>query len=190
MIMNVYDFDGTIYNGDSTRDFFFYLLSIDKKVASVLPSFGLAAIKYKLGIINKTKMKETFYRFLKLFNDGEIDKFVTRFWNENIKKIYSWYYDKHKDSDVIISASPDFILEPICKKLNVKLICSKVNIKNGDYIGLNCHGEEKVKRFREVYGDTCIDEFYSDSKIDLPLASLAKEAFLVKRGGKIIKWKM
>ena len=33
--MNVYDFDGTIYKGDSTRDFFFYLLKKDFRVVKV-----------------------------------------------------------------------------------------------------------------------------------------------------------
>ena len=65
-----------------------------------------------------------------------------------------------------------------------------VNVNTGKYNGLNCHGEEKVNRFYKEYKDGSIDKFYSDLKIDLPLASLAKEAFLVKNGGKIIKWNM
>ena len=96
----------------------------------------------------------------------------------------------HEDSDVVISASPRFILEPICEELKVHLICSDVNVNTGKYNGLNCHGEEKVNRFYKEYKDATIDKFYSDLKIDLPLASLAKEAFLVKKGGKIIKWNM
>ena len=188
--MNVYDFDGTIYSGDSTFDFFFYLLKKEFKVAKVLPDFGIAAVKYKLGLLTKTKMKETFYRFLKMFSDGEIDKLVISFWSENENKIYDWYYKKHKDSDIVISASPRFILKSICKKLNVYLICSEVDVNTGRYSGLNCHGEEKVNRFCKEYSKESIDDFYSDSKSDLPLAKLAKNAFLVKKGGRIIKWKL
>ncbi|HCW56338.1 MAG TPA: haloacid dehalogenase-like hydrolase, partial [Erysipelotrichaceae bacterium] len=44
---------------------------------------------------------------------------------------------------------------------------------------LNCHGEEKVRRYREVYGDAPIDSFYSDSRSDAPLAGLAAHAYLV-----------
>lgn len=188
--MNVYDFDGTIYNGDSTRDFFFYLLKKDFRVVKVLPGFGISALKYYFGTLTKTKMKESFYRFLTLFKDGEIANHVINFWKKNKNKIYSWYYDVHENSDVVISASPRFILGPICKELKVHLICSEVNANTGKYSGLNCHGEEKVNRFYKEYKDATIDKFYSDLKIDLPLASLAKEAFLVKRGGKIIKWKL
>lgn len=186
--MNVYDFDGTIYNGDSTRDFVFYLIKKYPRVIRYMPAFVFAAMKYRFGIISKTKMKETLYRFLNSFDDGEIDKIVNDFWDSHKKNIYDWYYKKKKSSDVIISASPRFLLRHICDELNVKLICSEVDKKNGDYIGLNCFGEEKVSRFYKEYPGATIDEFYSDSKSDMPLAKLAKKAYLVKRNGEIIEW--
>ena len=89
---------------------------------------------------------------------------------------------------MIISASPRFLLRHICDELNVKLICSEVDKKNGDYIGLNCFGEEKVSRFHKEYPGATIDEFYSDSKSDEPLAKLAKKAYLVRCKGEIIEW--
>ena len=187
-IMNVYDFDGTIYNGDSTRDFVFYLIKNHPKVIRYIPVFILAAIQYRLKFISKTKMKETLYRFLNSFENDELKKIVCNFWDEHRKNIYAWYYKKKNSSDVIISASPRFLLEPICRELNVNLICSEVNIENGDYIGLNCFGEEKVSRFYKEYPGATIDEFYSDSKSDMPLAKLAKKSYLVKRNGEIIEW--
>lgn len=189
-IMNVYDFDGTIYHGDSTRDFYFYLLKRHVGIVKYLPATTIEAIRYMLGIVTKTKMKETFYRFLNDFSDGEIEKEVSDFWETNKSRIYNWYYDKRKNDDVIISASPSFILSYICKELNVTLICSEVDVKNGDYIGFNCHDVEKVKRFYEKYPNAVIDEFYSDSKSDEPLARLAKKAYLVKKDGRIVHWKL
>lgn len=187
--MNVYDFDGTIYKNDSTRDFYYYLLRHYTKVIKYLPKFILDAIKYRLDIVTKTKMKETFFRFLNSFPDGKIDKIVDEFWDIHKKKIYSWYYDIKKDDDVIISASPRYILEPICKELGVHLICSEVDVKTGDYIGLNCYGDEKVIRFYKEYPKGVIDNFYSDSKSDTPLAKLAKKAYKVNKHGKISEWR-
>ena len=187
--MNVYDFDGTIYRDDSTRDFYFYLLKHHTKIVKYLPNFILNVIKYKLDVVTKTKMKESFYRFLNSFSKDEINNLVLKFWNMNNYKIYKWYYDLKSNDDVIISASPRYILEPICNKLNVKLICSEVDINNGDYIGVNCYGEEKVKRFYKEFPSRIIDNFYSDSKSDEPLARIAKNAYLVKKGGHIIPWK-
>ncbi|MBR1844940.1 MAG: HAD-IB family phosphatase [Lachnospiraceae bacterium] len=187
--MNVYDFDGTIYKNDSTRDFYYYLLRHYTKVIRYLPKFILDAIKYRLDVVTKTKMKETFFQFLNSFGDGEIERIVDEFWDMHRKKIYDWYLNIKKDDDVIISASPRYILEPICKELGVNLICSEVDIKTGDYIGDNCYGEEKVRRFREIYSDAVIDNFYSDSKSDEPLAKIAKKAYIVKRNGMIVDWK-
>ena len=57
---------------------------------------------------------------------------------------------------------------------------SPVDRHTGRFSGLNCHGEEKVRRFREVFPEVQIDEFYSDSHSDAPLAALAKRAWLVR----------
>ena len=186
--MNVYDFDGTIYRDDSTRDFYYYLLRHHTKVIRYLPRFVLDVIKYKLDVVDKTKMKETFYRYLNTFKKGQIDELVLIFWNLHKYKIHDWYLKQKKDTDVIISASPRYLLEPICKELNVKLICSEVDKNNGDYIGVNCYGPEKVNRFYKEFPDGKIDLFYSDSKSDEPLAKIATKSYIVKKGGRIVDW--
>ena len=87
----------------------------------------------------------------------------------------------------MISASPYFLLRPICDELGIKhLIASDVDVKTGLYTGENCHGDEKVRLFKEKYGGE-IDEFYSDSHNDDPLARLSKKAFMVK-GSKLTPW--
>ena len=51
-----------------------------------------------------------------------------------------------------------------------------MNPQTGLYDGLNCHGEEKVRRMRELYPDAEIEQFYSDSLHDTPLARLARRS--------------
>ena len=90
----------------------------------------------------------------------------------------------------MISASPEFLLKPICNRLGIgTVIASAVDKKTGVYDGLNCHGEEKLKRYRQVFGDRGIFEFYSDSLSDAPLAEIAQSAFLVRKN-RIIPWIM
>lgn len=183
--MNVYDFDETIYNGDSTRDFVFRCMKRHPKALLYVPGIGItAAAYYVFHIGDKTRFKERMYRFLKVCG-GEKD--VEEFWDENIKNMKEFYSEIHRDDDVIISASPEFLLKPLEKRLNITVIASKVDIKTGKYTGLNCYHAEKVRRFREIYPDGQIDSFYSDSYSDEPLALLAKEAFIVD-GDEIIKW--
>ena len=74
------------------------------------------------------------------------------------------------------------------EKLGIKhLIASNVDPSTGKYIGENCHGKEKVRRFREEFGEAQIDAFYSDSHSDDPMAETAKKAFLIK-GEEILDW--
>lgn len=183
--MNVYDFDETIYSGDSTRDFYFYSIKKDKKLLRFLPKQGLAFLKYMFGIYTKTQFKEKFYMFLSGIED--IEKEVNLFWENNISKIKKWYLEQKREDDVIISASPEFLLSPVAEKLGFTLMASRVCSKSGKTEGENCWGEEKVIRFREKLGEAKIDKFYSDSLSDTPLALLADEAFIVKEN-ELIKW--
>ena len=149
--MNVYDFDKTIYNGDSSVDFYLYCLKKNPLILMYLPIQLFAIILYKLKLKNKKYMKEKFFSFLKKINN--VDKVVEEFWNKKRKKIKKWYLDQKKNTDIVISASPEFLLNPICKELKVnKLIASKVNKNNGKFESENCRGEEKVKRFKKEVG--------------------------------------
>ena len=176
--MNVYDFDKTIYDGDSSVDFYIFSLKRNPLIAVLLPYQAIAVMMYKLKITDKTSMKEKFYKYFKFIKN--IDSDLEIFWDKNEKKIKKWY--KKKDDDIIISASPEFLLTPICKRLKIEhLIASKVDKKTGKYDGLNCYGAEKVTRFREQFKDAEIDQFYSDSYSDSPLAGISKHSFLVDK---------
>ena len=184
--MKVYDFDNTIYRGDSTAHFYFYCLGRRPKMLKHLPATALAFLRYRFGAITKTQFKETLYRFLQCVED--MDAFVADFWQGHKKNIKQWYLDSKEPTDVVISASPYFLLEGICGELGVEcLMASNVDKIGGKYNGINCHGKEKVRRFYEKYPEGEIEEFYSDSRSDDPLAQISKAAFLVK-GDKIIKW--
>ena len=185
--MNVYDFDGTIYHGDSTRDFFKFSLKKHPALVRYLPKqlWGFFS-HYVLKRIDKTTMKQNFYCFLKGF---DAEKTLDEFWDKHEKNIYPFYKEQQKEDDIFISASPEFLLEPICKRLSINhLMASRVDIKTGTYTGKNCRDEEKVKRLYEKYGKVHIDNFYSDSEADLPLVRLADKAFLITKNGEVTSW--
>ena len=179
--INLYDFDGTIYEGDSTVDFIKYTFIKYPKSLLHIPSIIWNAIKYVLHIQGKTRMKEGFYGILKYIDD--IDNHLENFWNTHEKNIMKYYLDKKDHSkDVIISASPEFLLKPISKRLKVKyLIASRVDKQTGKTTGYNCHDIEKVKRLNDIFDDYLALEAYSDSlKSDKPMLMLANKAYIVK----------
>lgn len=185
--MNVYDFDNTIYRGDSSIDFWLFCLKHRPGIVLLLPYQFWMAFLYKLKIVEKVKFKEAFFSFLKRLPDAE--KSVCIFWDKNQNKIKEWYVKQQKEDDLVISASPLFLLEEICKRVGIKrLIATDVDIKSGSFRSPNCYGEEKVKRFRLEYPDENVNGFYSDSLSDRNMAEIAQNAFIVK-GDNINPWK-
>ena len=102
------------------------------------------------------------------------------FWNEYFCRMEPWYLEQMKSDDLIISASPEFLLRPAAEKLGVRLIATPMNPYTGKISGKNCHDLEKKRRFLEEYPEEAIENFYSDSRSDQPMAELAKSAWLVK----------
>ena len=185
MKINVYDFDNTIYKGDSSVDFFKYCLKVNHKCLLVLPKLFIVVLLYVLKIYGKEKLKSCFFSIIKYFDN--IDKIINDFWKLNNNKIKDFYLKQKKKSDVIISASPEFLLKPVANKYCFRLIASKVDKKTGKFLSNNCYGEEKVVRlFKEMKIDS-IDKFYSDSLSDEPLSKISKNSFIVKNET-IINW--
>ena len=184
--MNIYDFDGTLYDGDSTMDFLKYSIKKHPALVRFLPGMGVACLRhYLLKATDKTTMKERFYRILSGYDAQGL---LEEFWDKHQHKVFPWYPGQQEETDIVISASPEFLLEPICQRLGIKtLMASRVDPRTGKYTGLNCWGEEKVRRLAEQTGITHCDKFFSDSYSDTPLAKIADEAFLVKKG-KICPW--
>ena len=180
----VFDFDGTIYDGDSSIDFWIFCLKCDFSLTRFLPNQLLGIVLYKLRIENKEKFKSRYFSFFKGIKN--IKQVVADFWNKNETKIKDWYKKIQKEDDCVISASPEVLLAEVCNRLNIKnLIATKVDKKTGKLIGKNCHDKNKPEFFRQRFGNIEIEKFYSDSKSDLPMAKMAKEAFLVN--GNIVK---
>ncbi|MBR1677181.1 MAG: HAD-IB family phosphatase [Clostridia bacterium] len=177
--MNAYDFDDTILSGDTEVYFWKYIFGNFKKA---LP-YKEQAYKYRKlqqeGKCSREISRPVIYRFLKEFDD--ISEVVTKFWALHEKFIKPWYALAYEKTDVIISGTPLFLLKPIMQKLGIKnVIATKMDERTGELDGLWNYGEEKVRRFKEIYGDIRPEKFYSDSISDLPMARLAKEAFIVR----------
>ncbi|MDD2519294.1 MAG: haloacid dehalogenase-like hydrolase [Bacilli bacterium] len=179
MTVNLYDFDGTIYDGDSTLDFYFYCLRKQKALIRYLPIQLFYTGLYFIKVINKKKWKEKFFIFLKGIDNIEI--MVNSFWDLNYHKIKNWYLNKNRSNDIIISASPEFLLKEITLKIEVKgLIATIVDLKTGKFLSENCYGEEKVKRLLTDIPNVVVEEAYTDTYSDEPIIKLAQKGYLVK----------
>ena len=84
--MNVYDFDGTIYAGDCTLDFWKFCAKNNPKVLVALPGALIACLQFKLGVKSREQFKERFYHFLRY---GASPKKIYLLANETFKDSFS-----------------------------------------------------------------------------------------------------
>ena len=178
--MNTYDFDKTIFYPDSSACFYrFCLCHYPSAVLKTLPGSALMALRYFFGRVRAKELKQQLFSFLSDLPDT--DEAVRAFWEKNEKRILPWYLAQKRSDDLVLSASPVFLLTPICKKLGIELIATDMDSRTGVIHGENCHDAEKVRRFfaRDPKGHT--EAFYSDSLTDSPMAEIADRAYLVSK---------
>lgn len=176
--MTGYDFDKTIYKGDSSTDFFFYVVLRRPYLLLFSLWFLIVWAFYWLNCLSKKRTKELLFFFVPWISN--LDRVVDKFWVKNANKIKDWYCNQKKDDDIIISASLSFIIKPVMDMLNIKnWIATNYSVKTGKIFGKNCYGEEKLVEFKRFYPKTNLDAYYSDSISDYPIMKFAKKAFLV-----------
>lgn len=186
--MNIYDFDDTIFDGDSSVRFikysfihhpFLVTFSIIKSLKEV--------IKYIFKRSDVGSIKSVMFSFVKYIEN--LDEYMNDYVLKNQSRIKKFYLEQKRNDDVIISASFDFIVRPFCEKLGIKhIIATKYDTKKGCIIGNNCKGKEKIRRFNEIFKNKKVTKAYSDSLSDIPMFEIAKQAYLVK-GENLISYK-
>ncbi|NLP48718.1 MAG: HAD-IB family phosphatase [Clostridiales bacterium] len=184
--MNVYDFDDTIYRGESTLHLFMFYLKRDPKLILMLPKMIGGLIKYKLRLVSIDKLLNDYAapaeEYLKKIDN--IDEDLKEFWDQNMHRIKPFYLERQREDDLIISASPEFYLKELFERIGIKdYMGTLVNTKTGK-VEFVCYRENKVKAFYERYPDGVIENFYTDSWNDEPLMKISKNVFMVK-GDKI-----
>lgn len=183
--MNVYDFDDTIYRGDSEIQFLAFVRERET-FPKAKGKTRFADWLYHSRLMSLTKHEELLFTFLPQLPDRE--KWVEAFWENHRKNIKEWYRKIHREDDVVISATPAFLLEPICRELGIAtLIATRMDPLTGKILGKYNFAAEKPRRFRQVFGDSVPDAFFSDSRTDAPMARISRKAWRVE-GESVTEW--
>ena len=185
--MNVYDFDGTIFSGDCSIGFCLWCMNRHPKLwFTFFPKAIRNLILSKRGKMPEYLMQRKFFGYLTLIDD--FDEQIKRYWDKNEKKIASWYLAQKRPDDLIISASPTCIIEPIAKRLGVSFMATEYDREFGVFVNNMMYAKEKAKYIYD-HGFPVIENFYSDSLADTPLALCAEKAHLVtNKATTVIDW--
>ena len=161
----VYDFDKTLYDGETGVNFsMFYLKKYPVRSILFLMKYSKDLIFYLLKIINLTTLKERYFKFLERHSKSEIEELVDGFWETKRNKIYSWTREEleknKKECEMVIvsSASPLFLIENFLLSLGYDKVFGTNFVNDGKkgketfvakIDGENNKGKEKVKKLDE-----------------------------------------
>lgn len=181
--MRVYDFDGTVYDGESSVDFFLWSLKKHPKNLKLLPKVLKMLWRYKRLRVSEEELfcviAKYGMEFLRCFDD--IEKEISLFWDSHEKKIKNWYLAQKTPEDVFLSASPEILVGELARRIGVKnTIASRLDIESGKVINL-CYRKNKCARFYEAFPDTEMEEFYTDSENDREVFKTAGRVYLVRK---------
>lgn len=182
--MRVFDFDNTIYDGESIMDIFLYFLKKDTKtIIKFAPKFIKDFIRYKFDKITVDEAMASYGAAFKEYcqkYDNIYEEFE-KFWDINENKVKKIYFDIQDENDIVVSGCPYCLLKIICDRIGIKhYIGSDIDPING-VINNICYKEHKLEIFRSVYGDVVIDDFYTDSMADKPMMDISKNVYMVDK---------
>ena len=185
-----FDFDGTI----TTKDSLMEIIKFQKGKLAFYTGFMLHApwlIAYKLNLLPNDRMKQKILIYFfagipeSVFQEN-CDLFAESLLPEIIRPDALTEIDqlrKHGFEIVVISASAGNWIRNWTNRLSLKLIATKLEVKNGlitgKIEGKNCYGEQKVDCIREQWNLIEYEEIYAygDSPGDKPMLALATKSF-------------
>ena len=185
--MNVYDFDGTIFYSDCSIGFAFWCMKRHPKLwFTYFPQALKSFFQYKKGKIPNYLMQRKMFSYLTMLDDFDVQ--IEKYWDKYEKRISEWYLAQKRPDDLIISASPSCIIGPIARRLGVNYIATEYDLEYGVFVNNLMYAKEKAKYIID-HGFPVIDNFYSDSLADTPIALCAEKAHLVtKKATKVNDW--
>lgn len=188
----LYDFDGTLTLEDTTKFLLFELVKLRP-----IKLFSFIFVMLGVTYIRKSE------NFQSVKNKA-IGQLISGYSEEQLKPAMRNFYKRVKvilrpevmdslqknldlkNEVIIVSASPEFILNDFFSQLEVQIIGTRFHIEDNKFTGTlkgqNCYGNEKVKRLNEwskINKKNFIFEAWSDHESDIPMMNLAKNQFWI-----------
>lgn len=157
MNLYVFDFDGTIYNGDSMIDFLKLVHNSKIKYYITNILFTPFWVLKILGLIKIDNFKSYFLKMhFRYYDQTDLEFKSNEFSKTFHKKIYPKslnFLESIEGEKVIVTASVDIWMRDISKELKSSLISTKSVFENKRFLKIerNCNYDEKLYRIMEKY---------------------------------------
>ena len=190
MKISIFDFDKTLYDGDSSLDYMIDSIFHNPRRIINFIGFCVFGFLFSIGIIRKKTAKNIMFSLMN--KDSEK---INNFWYKKRCKLYQNVKDllfidiEECDKVFIISAGPDFLLNALVSQWdNVELLATETD-ETGRIIGENCYGIEKTKRLKKWFHEKNVNflniqikRVVSDSKSDISLFNLGGQPYFIDKG--------
>ncbi|MEI9956288.1 MAG: HAD-IB family phosphatase [Ferruginibacter sp.] len=184
-----FDFDGTIYNGDSLIDFIYFAKGNIRATLGLIVLSPFSVL-YIIKFISAQKLKEIWltyffkgmpYEKIKVLGNDFTEEIDKRIKASALKEI-KWHQENGNDI-YLVSASLDIWLKNWCSNKKIGLISSKLliehNMVTGKLKGKNCNGLEKSIQIKEAVDLKLYDEVfvYGDTNGDKSMIELGTKKY-------------
>lgn len=208
----IFDVDFTLTRRETLIELYIFMLKSKPSLIKHIPISIKASFFYLFKVYDLTRAKESFISFLYGIKEEDMKNIVREFYEKKLSKIlYKDAIDmiiklKNEGYKIyLISASPEIYLNELYNIKEVDcVIGTKIKIKDGIIVsgfeGVNCKGEEKVRRLMEIIKSKNIEVdfknsyMFSDSLSDKPLFDKVGKPYLINYKGhhntiESLRWK-
>jgi len=194
--ITVFDFDGTIFKGDSFHRFALHAVGVRRYAVSLIRCLPYL-VAWKCGMSSSSCVKQRLFGYLyKGMPRMEFESYGRRF----ITKISACLNQdvvadlcrrlKSGDTVYVVSASLKEWIEPWAMTVGrIRVIATEASIDftdrlDGRFRGANCRGVEKLRRLRlaEPNMEQCYLTVVTDNVSDVPLMEVADDVVFLKAG--------
>jgi len=190
MDLALFDFDGTITEGDTWTPFIRSIASRRQRTTGLIV-FAPVMVGYMLRMISGARARPLVARFvLRGRSAADVARAGASYAADRLPACVrqtaldriAWHKQRG-DRVVVVSGSLDAYLRPWCEALGVDLICTELEIRDGlltgRYLYGDCTGPRKAARIRErlTLSDYKTIYAYGDSAEDAELLELAHRKF-------------
>lgn len=188
MNLAIFDFDGTITDRDSFKDFIIFTHGWGKMLLGILVLSPVLFL-YLIRCLSSSRTKEfVITYFYRGWNKERLQQMGETYAQDRLPQIVkqsaldriTWHQSKG-DRVVVVSASPEIYLHPWCARQGFELLATRLQFHEekitGKIDGKNCVKEEKVNRLKEYLDLTSFGHItaYGDSAGDNGLRRIAHE---------------
>lgn len=183
--MKVYDFDGVIYRGNTTREFYIFALKRHRAILRCLPGQIWAFLRYCFGTISQIRFWSLFYSYFRYI--PHLEEEAEAFWESRKSRFSPTYLAVRGNEDLVLSSLPEMLLKPICNWLGLRYLGFRPERVKGEEEEHAFQSTDKLARFQKEFPEERMERFWAAHYSDRKLVLEAEEGRIV-RGNDVLDW--